>query len=286
MGVNIIDDQKNVEINAESQLAQVQQKPSLSKFYQVPKEFVKIPSKGKIYPKESGLMNEEIEMRYMTAADEDDLTSPSLIRKGIWLTRLLQNCMVNKNFSSEDLLVGDRNALLFWLRQSAYGILYNLAINCVNPNCNKKFENEFKLDRLTMKTLDLIPITEGKNEFLFVLPKSNLKVIFSLMTGKMSQELDKEFEAQTNSKMPKEQVVTARLKKQIIEIEGIRDTQEISGFIDKGMLATDSLALRNYIDENTPDIILKQNAVCPHCGTANDFDIPIEIQFFWPQPRT
>lgn len=258
---------------------------SLSKFYQVPREFVKIPSKGVIYSQEANLGG-EIEMRYMTAADEDDLTSPSLIRKGIWLSKLLQNCMVNKAFDANDLLVGDRNALLFWLRQSAYGSQYNLAINCNNLNCQKKFENEFKLDQLIMKTMDISPVVEGVNEFKFTLPKSGLEVRFALMTGKMSEELSKEFDTQNNATAPKDKIITSRLKKQVTSIQGITDKAEIAQFIDKGMLASDSMALRNFIDENTPDIILKQEATCTHCGSTSNFDIPIEIQFFWPQPKS
>jgi hypothetical protein len=223
-------------------------------------------------------------MRYMTAADEDDLTSPSLIRKGIWLSKLLTNCIVNKNFDPDNLLVGDRNALLFWLRQSAYGTFYELSVKC--PSCNEDFVNMFHLNQLIMNVLDIEPVSPGKNEFQFVLPTSKARVNFAFMTGKMATELDKEMEHQTNSKVPEEKVITSRLKKQIVSIEGETDVKLIEKFINQAMLAADALALRRFIDEHNPDVILKQNATCQKCGATNEFDIPIEIQFFWPQSRS
>lgn len=257
--------------------------------YQVPREYVKIPSKGLVYSKQSGLGKEDVEMRYMTAADEDDLTSPSLIRKGIWLTKLLQNCVVNKSFNVDNLLVGDRNALLFWLRQSAYGTSYELSIDC--PACKdangdqRKFNNEFKLNQLSMKTLDKTPVSEGTNRFEFVLPTSKLTVHYALMTGQMANEFEKEIDHQAKANNPKDQMITTRLKKQIISIDGVEDRKIIEGFISTQMPASDSLALRKEIELNTPDIDLKQDATCPHCGTTSTIDIPIEIQFFWPQSR-
>ena len=279
MPVEILDE-KNEKSNSESS----KNETSNSKFsFVVPREFVRIPSLGYTYPKDLGMGSTDIEMRYMTAADEDDLTSPSLIRKGVWLSKLLQNCMINKSFDVDELLVGDRNALLFWLRQSAYGSNYELSITC--PSCEKKFANEFKLDKLIMKTLDVKPTTLGKNEFSFRLPKMDVEVHFRLTTGKISAELEKEFEIQRNLKTPKEAVITSTLKQQIVEVQGIRDSKTIEDFIDNYLLATDSLALRQYIEKITPDIILKQAVTCPACGTSSEFDIPIEVQFFWPQSR-
>lgn len=250
--------------------------------FKIPKELVKIPSKGLVYDKKF-LIGEEIEMRYMTAADEDTLMSPSLGAKGLWLTRLLQNCINQKNFNVDDLLEGDRNRLLFWLRQSAYGSSYSLEITC--PECRKKYQNDFKLNQLKMKTLDINPAQEGKNEFEFTLPQSGMKVIFAFMTGKMSADLAKEIDGQLKSSNPNESIITSRLRKQIVKIDDVDDVKEIADFINDGMLAADSLALRTYIDDNRPDIDLTQDATCSHCGSTNNFEIPIELQFFWPQSK-
>ena len=262
--------------------------PSLSDLYKISYEDVRIPSNGYVYPKESGLMNcKEIKMRYMTAADEDDLVSPTQIKKGTWLTKILANCMESKLIDADDLLLGDRNALLFWLRQTAYGANYKLMVKCRNCNCDKPgFQNEFFLDKLKLKTLDAKPIVEGKNEFEFILPLTKAKVIFSLMTNRMLNELSKNEEAKQNKGNTEEKRITSILKQQIVEINGVRDKSEIEKFIESGMTAKDSSALRAYITSITPDIILKQNATCPHSGFTEEFDIPIEAQFFLPSAES
>lgn len=257
---------------------------SLLSLYNKATEEVRIPSNGLVYPKVSGIMNSKVvNIRYMTAADEDDLTSPTLLRNGTWLTKILSNCIATKTIDPEDLLVGDRNALLFWLRQTAYGADYKLTVKCPNCTCDKPgFTNNFMLDKLALKTLDVKPITEGTNAFEFILPSTKAKVTFSLLTSRMANELNKEEEIKSNKGMAQDKRITSSLKKQIMEIDGVTDKKEIADFIDKGMIAKDSVALRNYIQEITPDIILKQSATCPYTGNINEFDISIEAQFFLP----
>ena len=257
---------------------------SLDNLYANSHEEVRIPSNGYIYSQNSGISNKQyVPMKYMTAADEDDLTSPTLLRQGKWLTKILANCIVLKTIDPDDLLVGDRNALLFWLRQTSYGANYKLNVTCQNCDCEKKFfSNDFLLDKLKLKTLDVKPIKSGTNEFSFDLPMSKAKVIFCLLTSKMADELSKEEEAKANKGVTHEKRITSILKKHIISINGVTDRNQIDKFIDVGMSAKDSLALRNYITEITPDIILKQTATCPNSGKVQEFDIPIEAQFFLP----
>ena len=270
------------------EVKQAQAPQNLSNLYLNNYEEVRIPSNGYVYPQESGIMNSKvIKMRYMTAADEDDLISPTQIKKGTWLTKIISNCMQSKLIDADDLLLGDRNALLFWLRQTSYGSNYKLMVKCKNCNCDKPgFQNEFMLNQLKLKTLDAKPIADGKNEFEFILPLTKAKVIFALMTNRMLNELTKDEEAKSNKGMSEDKRITSILKKQIIEINGVRDKNELEKFIETGMTAKDSNALRAHITSITPDILLKQNATCPHSGFTEEFDIPIEAQFFLPSAES
>jgi phage FluMu protein Com len=280
MSVEIIDDsstskeQKNVDNN------------NLSALFAIPKEEVRIPSKGLVYAPSTSIFNSPtVEMRYMTTADEDLLQSPTLLRKGTWLTMILRNCIVSKLIDPEDLLAGDRNTLLFWLRQTAYGSDYELKVQC--PSCKDYFQNVFQLKELRLNTLDVAPVEEGKNEFAFTLPTSKFTVKFSLLTGRMAHELEKEAEmASKDFADGNEKVVSRPLIKQITEIEGVTDKKEIKKFIETRMVASDSFALVKYIEQITPTIILKQEATCSKCGETNEFNIPMEMQFFWPQSKS
>lgn len=272
------EEKKSISTVTPENVSKQPEKKSLKDLYTKTSEEVRIPSNGLVYSNATGIMNKQyIPMRVMLATDEDDLTSPTLLRQGKWLTKILANCLTSKLIDPEELLVGDRNALLFWLRQTAYGSSYDLNVTCPNCDCAKKsFRNEFKLNKLELKTLDVKPIAEGKNEFEFILPLANARVIFSLLTSKMSDEITQEEDT------IKDRLITTILKKQIIEIDGVRDRKELDDFIDNGLAAKDSLALRHHIEKITPDIILKQKAICPHSGKTQEFPIPIEAQFFLP----
>lgn len=253
--------------------------------FSIPKEEVRIPSKGLVYSTPGLKDSPTIEMRYMTASDEDLLQSPTLLRKGTWLTKILSNCIVSKLIDPEDLLAGDRNTLLFWLRQTAYGSEYELKVQC--PACKDFFQHLFQLNQLKLNILDVDPVEPGKNEFSFILPTSKLEIKFSLLTGRMAHELEKEAEmAMKDNIEGNERVVSRSLIKQIVEIGGIRDKAQIENFIKTKMLASDSFALTKYIEKITPTILLKQDATCSKCGEVNEYNIPMEMQFFWPQSKS
>jgi rRNA maturation protein Nop10 len=274
-----------VDNNLKPVTPQAPQQKSLDELFSVPKEEVRIPSNGLVYSQTSGLCNSRtVEMRYMTTGDEDIMISPTLVRQGTWLTKLISACMMNKGINPDKMLVGDRNALLFWLRQTAYGSDYDLKVLC--PSCGKNFNHVFKLDKLILKTLDVKPIAEGVNEFDFVLPISKIPVKFSLMTGEMDIEYTREVQEQTKSgNTSQERLASGKIIKQLTEIAGVRDKKQIERFVHTRMLAKDSMALRDYIEEITPDIIQEQQATCPECGASNKYSVPLEMQFFWPQSR-
>ena len=172
--------------------------------FSVPRDFVMLPSKGRIYPPDSPLHNlEEIEVRHLTAADEDILTSRALLRTGKAIDTMLSNVLMNKSVNVSDFISGDKNAILTFLRITGYGPEYDVEIDC--PGCNESIKHQFDLTKLTMRFLDVDPMGAGENRFEFVLP-SGVHIEFKLLNSaedqKISDEQDK-LKRTTNSPLEK-----------------------------------------------------------------------------------
>ena len=253
--------------------------------FEIPTEFVPLPSKGLVYGSDSNLCNlEEVEMRVMTARDEDILTSQSLIRKGVVIERLLQNVLVDKTININDMIRGDRDALLIALRITGYGTEYQATIGC--PVCDEKFDETFDLAKLEIKYLELPPIREHSNEFSFNLPVTERQVVWRFLTGADENEI---VETQKRSKAKlntgSDSFVTLRLIHSIISVDGITDKSQIANFV-RNMPAKDSLELRSHMDNNEPKIDMGSFIDCPTCGSTSEVAIPMAVQFFWPNART
>jgi len=248
--------------------------------FAVPCDFVMLPSKGRIYPPESPLHNlEELEVRHLTAADEDILTSRSLLRSGTALDTLLDNVIVNKSIKSEELISGDKNAIMTFLRITGYGPEYKVEITC--PDCDADVTAEFDLTKLNMKMLDTEPVVEGVNRFNFTMPSGTV-IEFKFLTSKEEKLISDEQEKlkkMTNS--PLDHNITTRLRYQIISVNGNEDKGYINKFIGV-MNVRDSRAFRKYFDDVEPDMIMKQEFSCVQCGHRGEVDIPVTVSFFWP----
>lgn len=246
----------------------------------VPSDMVPLPSQGRIYGPDSPLhLSKEVEVRFLTAADEDILTSRSLLRSGKALDYLIDNCFIDKKIKSADLISGDKNAILTFLRVTGYGHEYITQINC--PSCGEMIKYEFDLSKLNMQTLAIDPVVEGENRFVFKAP-SGLDLEFKFLTteeDKVIIDTMEKIKKATNS--PLDQNITTRLKTQIISVNGNNDPAVVARYVD-AMPVRDSRALRKYMDDNNPDIIMKQDYSCPKCGYEGEVDIPIGTSFFWP----
>ena len=248
--------------------------------FTVPRDYVILPSKGRVYSVESPLYNmEEIEVRHLTAADEDILTSRALLRSGKAIDTLLDNVIINKSIRSEELVSGDKNAIMTFLRITGYGPEYNIEISC--PGCGEDSKAEFDLTQLNMNMLDVNPVGEGLNRFEFKMPSGTI-IHFKFLTSKeekiISDEQDR-IKKMTNS--PLDHNITLRLQHQLISIDGNEDPTYIQNYINV-MNVRDSRAFRKYFDEVEPDVIMKQKFTCALCGHGEEVDIPVTVDFFWP----
>ena len=250
----------------------------------VPRDFVMLPSKGLIYPVESPLHGlEEIEVRHLTAQDEDVLTSRSLLRSEKALDAVLDNVILNKSIKADQLISGDKNSILTFLRITGYGPEYNVQLDC--PSCNVEVRHEFDLSSLNMRFLDTEPTERGQNRFYFQLPSGNeitFKFLNTQEEGEISDQLEK-LKKMTNS--PFDSNVTTRLKHQITSVNADDNPATINQFVDV-MSVRDSRAFRKYFEEIEPDVIMKQEFNCSHCGFKGEVDIPVTVGFFWPDSES
>tara|TARA_B100001094_G_scaffold25060_1_gene20982 strand:- start:369 stop:1115 length:747 start_codon:yes stop_codon:yes gene_type:complete len=244
----------------------------MTKHTQFPAEEVTLPSKGLIYPKDSPLSKGVIEMKYMTAREEDILTNQNLIKNGTVIDKLLQSLILT-DFNYNDLLLGDKNAILIAARILGYGAEYNF---------NYKGENlEVDLSTLKDKLIDESLVKDGKNEFTFTLPTAKKEITFKLLTHGDEQKITKELQGLKKLNKETSNDLTTRLKHTIIAVDGNTDIKVIRDFIDNEFLARDAREFRKHIKEIQPDV----NMSFEHedrRGNPITIDIPVGIQFFWP----
>jgi len=246
----------------------------------VPLETVPLPSSGKVYSEGSSLYNSEtVDIRAMTAREEDILTSRALLKKGTVITELIKSCLVDRNINPLDLLGGDRNALMIAIRITGYGPEYSAELEC--EECKAKVQHAFNLAALPIRRLALEPAIPGSNVFEFLLPYSKKIVKFRFLTGRDEEEISATNERQKKLGMSSESNVTTNLLHAIVSIDGIEDRSKIANFV-KMMPARDSLALRNFIKENEPGVIMRQETSCPSCGHTEEVSMPLGVNFLWP----
>ena len=252
---------------------------------QFPTEVVDLPSKGLLYPKDSPLAGGTIELKYMTAKEEDILTSRNLIQKGIVLDKLLESVIVDESVSLNDLLLGDKNAIMIATRILGYGKDYTVQLT--DPSTGEKQEETFDLTEITDKKIDSKLFKAGKNEFEFELPAAKVKILFRLLTHKEEKEIDAELKAY--KKFSKDSGITAeittRLKKAIVSVNGDTSLKRISEFVENELLSRDSLSFREYLIKITPDVDMSFTFTSDQTGEDTTMDIPLDVEFFWPAGR-
>jgi len=244
--------------------------------HKFPTEVIDIPSGGKIYPKDSPLADGKIEIKYMTTKEEDILMSENLIKKGVVIDKLLDSLIVTKGVTQESLVLGDKNAVLVAARILAYGPDYTCEVT--NPNNpEQKVEHTFDLTECPFKTIS-DDVDYSNNSFDYEMPVSKVKVKFKLLTGVDEKQIEKEIEQ--SSKYGYNSEITTRLRYTITEVDGDNTPEKIIAF-SQNMLARDSMALRRYINDISPDIDLTSEIKIG--GESVSVSIPLTVEFFWPK---
>ena len=244
--------------------------------FKFPTEIVDLPSKGLIYPKDNPLSSGKLEMKYMTAREEDILTNQNYISKGIVLDKLLESLIISK-VDYKDIIIGDKNALLIASRVLGYGKDYTFRAQSKITN---KIE-DFTIDLTTLndkelKKKDLKEV--GINEFGYTLPTTNKLITFKLLTHGDEISITKEVQGQNKIRPGSNPEISTRLKYIITSIDGDSEKKTIREFVDNYLLAKDSRALREEIKRISPDVELKYHGE----DGEEDINIPIGLNFFWP----
>lgn len=248
------------------------------KDYPFPTEIISLPSKGLVYPESSPLSSGEITVKLMTAKEEDILTSTNLIRKGIVLDKLLESIIVDTSININDLIIGDKNAILISSRVLAFGPEYNVTIN--DPNENEPVEVKVDMSQLKIKEIDETKLNRN-NEYDFILPKTKTPIKFKIMTHGDEVAVNKDIEA--SEKISKQgNDIQARYRRLITEINGNREIGYISNYVANQLLAADSKALRKHISEMSPDVDLSFDYTSPFTGETEALKVPLGINFFYP----
>ena len=246
-----------------------------------PTEHVKLPSKGRFYPEGHPLFQkEDLEIKYMTAKEEDILTSKSLLKKGIAVDRMLESVIIDKSIKLDDLILGDKNALILVSRITGYGSKYETTITC--PQCSEKTKNSFNLDQIVEKEA-IIPenIREtGRGTFMILLPKTNADVEVRPLFGKDEKHLLALQEMRAKNHQP-ENLATTQMKLFVVSVAGQSDRKVVDSFIES-LPAMDSKFLRTSYKELMPDVDMKQLFECSKCSFEEQVEVPLTVGFFWP----
>jgi hypothetical protein len=238
-----------------------------------PTEIVELPSKGLIYPEGHPLRSGKVEMKYMTAREEDILTNQNYIRQGIVIDKLLQSLLITK-FDYDDLLIGDKDAIMLSARILGYGKNYTFEYLGEDVTIDLTLLKEKSLDKSKL-------ISTNANEFSFVLPHTDNTITFKLLTQKDEKNIEAEIEGLKKINKEANNELTTRLKHMILSINGNYDQKSIREFVDNAFLARDSRAFREYYNAINPGVDTKIKHEFIE-GVEEDVNVQFGINFFWP----
>ena len=240
--------------------------------FKLPTEEIELPSKGLLYPKDNPLSSGKIEMKYMTAKEEDILTNQNYIKQGVVIDKLLRSLVISK-INYNDLLVGDKNALMVAARILSYGKDYDFEYDGVEQNVD--------LSTIEPKELDESLYEPGNNEFSFTLPHTENTITFKILTHGDETKIEQEIKGIKKIKKGESSDVTTRFGHIITSINGSVEKKDIREFVNNYLLARDARELRKYYQQISPD--LDMNVVLTTSeGEEEVVDLPIGLNFFWP----
>ena len=258
--------------------------PNATFSFVVPTEFVELPSRGEYYPPSHPLHQcDTIEIRQMTAKEEDMLTSRSLLKKGVAVDRVIQSIIVDNRLSADSLLIGDRNALIIAARCSGYGHEYETKVTC--PECSTTQPYAFDLNeaQITHGTaLESMQVSSnGDGTFDLKLPVTEVTVTFRLLTGADERKYLNSIKKTGKNRQQQDAVITTQLRNLIVAVNGDFSADAIKYLIDN-IPSRDSRRLRTTYKLVSPDISLDQHFECEACDFSGEMEVPLTADFFWP----
>tara|TARA_R110002020_G_scaffold136857_3_gene305507 strand:- start:21322 stop:22047 length:726 start_codon:yes stop_codon:yes gene_type:complete len=236
--------------------------------FKFPTEEVELPSKGLVYPEDNPLSSGKVEIKYMTAKEEDILSNQTYIQKGNVLDKLLESVIVSE-INIKDLILGDKNGVLIATRVLGYGKDYEVTYGGE--------EHTIDLSTLDNKEFDESLITKGKNEFSYTLPHSQTSITFKILDGHDEVKIERELAGLKKINKNYSPELSTRLKYIITSVNGDSEDKTIRSFVDDYLLARDSRALREHIKLVQPDVDLKYVT-----DSGEEVEVPIALNFFWP----
>jgi hypothetical protein len=257
----------------------IQQTNDLFSFV-TPTEFVVLPSAGALYPEGHPLRDQEaVEIRHMTAKEEDILTSETLLKRGLAIDRLVNSVMVDKSIKVDDLLVGDKNAILLASRITGFGPLYEVSITC--PSCATQQEKEFDLSTIEIKETDLSEVeATDRGTYKFELPVTKVMLEIRLLKSSDERTISKNNEQRKKKKLP-ENNTTTLLSSIMVSANDVEDRSQLLRFAEL-MPVRDSQYVRTLYDKIKPDIDMRFDFVCSNCEHDGKVVMPLTAEFFWP----
>ncbi|MBT4207494.1 hypothetical protein HOE22_04035 [Candidatus Woesearchaeota archaeon] len=241
--------------------------------YKFPTEMVELPSKGYFYFEGHPLSSGKVEVKYMTAREEDILTSQNLIQQGTVIDKLLESLVVDKSIKLDDMLIGDKNAIMVAARILGYGKEYTFTYDDV--------EQSVDLTKLEPVEIKFSKFKKGVNEFNFKLPTTEREVTFKLLNGKDEKDIESEINAKQKISKTQSSELTTRLKQMILSVDGKSEKSYINNFVDNEFLSRDSLAFRQYLSTITPDVDMRVE-ISDSNDKKVEVTVPITVRFFWP----
>jgi hypothetical protein len=246
--------------------------------FEVPSEVIDLPSKGLVYAKENPMSSGNIEMYYMTAKTEDILTNVNLLRQGLAIEKMLKS-LIKTELEYDELTIGDRNGLLIASRILGYGKDYSFSYK--NPTTGEVEKVTVDLQDLKYKEVDFT-VFKNTNEIYFQLPHSKNELTFKILTVADDKKIDQEIKGVKKALGQDQGQLSTKLKHQITSVNGDSTLKTIREFVDSGaLLSRDSIALRKYIAQVTPDIDTTIQFTLSD-GTEVNTDLPMGAEFFFP----
>jgi hypothetical protein len=246
--------------------------------YDFPTEVITLPSQGKCYPESNPLSKGTIEIKYMTAKEEEILASQNLIRKGVVLDKLFESIIVDKKVNIDDIILGDKNAIMLAARILGYGSKYRVQIQ---DEMGEAHETDVDLSKVKTKETNLDNINV-ENNYTFT-TSTGVNLEWKLLTHGDEKAVEADIRAIARlNKDGASSELTTRYRYMITSVDGETDVNTINKFINNAFLTRDTRAFRETVREHQPDINMEFDWINPNSGEREVKPIPMGVGFFWP----